>query len=141
MQIFLKKLVTPLACLICLVSLGCGSGEDGPELYPVTGTVTFDGEPVSEGRILFRADEGTGKGYGGVIKDGTYTLEAVDGEMTVEILASRAVPGKFGEAASPDEEPPPLMEMYVPEQYNTKTTLTATVKPDGENTIPFQLTP
>ncbi|MBD3675260.1 MAG: hypothetical protein HUJ26_17230 [Planctomycetaceae bacterium] len=141
MQILLKQLMTLQACLICLITVGCGgSGGDGPELFPVTGTVTFDGEPVSEGRILFRADGGAGKGYAGEIKEGTYTVETVAGDMTVEIVASREVPGKFGEAASPDEEPPPLMEMYIPEKYNTKTTLTATVS-DGENTIPFELEP
>jgi hypothetical protein len=140
MRIFLKQLLTFQAVLICLSTLGCGGGApDGPELFPVTGTVTFDGEPISEGRILFRADGGTGKGYGGDIKDGTYTLETVSGSMKVEITASRIVPGKFGEAASPDEDPPPLSEMYIPEIYNTKSTLTAEVKEDGENTIPFDL--
>jgi hypothetical protein len=142
MKIFLKQLLTFQAVLVCLSTLGCGGGApDGPELFPVTGTVTFDGEPINEGSILFRADGGTGKGYAGEIKDGSYTLETVTGEMKVEITASRAVPGKFGEAASPDEEPPPLMEMYIPAQYNTKSTLTAEVKADGDNTIPFELTP
>lgn len=126
----------------CLMAIGCGGpGGDAPELFPVTGTVTFDGKPISEGSILFRADGGTGAGYAAEIKDGNYEIETVPGEMKVEITASRIVPGKFGEAASPDEEPPPLSEMYIPEKYNTKSTLTAEVKADGENTIPFKLEP
>lgn len=139
---FLKQLITIPAVLIALTTLGCGGDAgDGPTMIPVTGTVSFDGEPISEGRILFRADAGAGKGYSAEIKEGEYELECEAGEMKVEILASRAVPGKFGEAASPDEEPPPLMEMYIPAKYNTKTTLTATVSADGDNAIPFELAP
>ncbi|MDB4637479.1 MAG: hypothetical protein P8M30_16530 [Planctomycetaceae bacterium] len=140
MRIFQTQRLTIPAIFICLASIGCGGSSDkGPELFPATGTVTFDGEPISEGRILFRADGGAGNAYTSVIKDGKYEIELVSGEMKVEIIASRIVPGEFGEAASPDEEAPPLSEMYIPEIFNTKSTLTADIKADGENTIPFDL--
>lgn len=133
--------LTPLfritfACLL-LVSLGCGKGTDGPQLYSVTGTATFDGSPIETGKILFRS-AGAGKGFAGDIVNGEYKLEAEAGEMKVEITASRIIPGKF-DNSNPDDDPQPVGEMYIPAKYNTESELKATVKADGENTIPFEL--
>ncbi|MCA9070876.1 MAG: hypothetical protein KDA84_18230, partial [Planctomycetaceae bacterium] len=76
------------------------------------------------------------------IVDGKYELETEAGAMKVEITASRPVPGKMEPGPSPDEPAVPVMEMYIPRKYNSQTTLTATVDPEGENTIPtFELTP
>jgi len=134
-----RSVLFPLLGLVGLISAGCGGGSgDAPALYNVEGTVTFAGEPVETGRIQFRADEGAGTAYSAEITNGKYKLETVPGKMKIEITASRAVPGKMGEAASPDEQPQPVMEMYIPAKYNTASTLTAEVT-KGDNTIPFQL--
>lgn len=145
MQLFLKRLFNVssrhafLAAALLLGTLsGCGGKETGPEKFTVTGNVTVDGAPLEKGRIQFRAG-GNGKAFVGEITDGEYSLETEAGSMTVEITASRAIPGKFDEGASPDDEPQPIMEMYIPEQYNSKTTLKADVTPDGENKFPFEL--
>src|SRR5690606_23163415 len=45
------------ACL-SLGLVGCGAGADGPPMYAVSGLVTFDGQPVEKGRILFRQTDG-----------------------------------------------------------------------------------
>jgi len=121
-----------------IFSVGCGGGDDGPEMYDVSGEVTFDGVPVESGRILFRSTDG-GKAFAGEIKDGSYELETEPGPMTVEVTASRIVPGKFT-SASPDDEPEPVGEMYIPAKYNSKTELSATVTEDGDNEFPFSLT-
>ena len=144
MNKFLKNLPAPawisLVLSVPCLSTGCGGGtSDGPDLFPVTGTVQFDGTPVEEGRILFRTDSGAGRAYSTEIKNGSYTLEIEPGPVKVEVTASRVIPGKFGEPASPDEEPPPLSEMYIPAKYNSESTLTANVSA-GDNTIPFDLT-
>ena len=36
--------------LVCLLLIGCGTG---PRLAPVSGTVTLDGEPVDQVRVVF----------------------------------------------------------------------------------------
>ncbi len=36
--------------LVCLLLIGCGTG---PRLVPVSGTVTLDGEPVDQVRVVF----------------------------------------------------------------------------------------
>lgn len=128
------------ALLLAPVALvGCGGGPEGPELFPVSGTVTFDGSPVDDGRILFRRAEGDQKAYSAEIKAGKYSLECEAGKVKVEITASRLIPGKF-DTSNPDDEPQPVGEMYIPAKYNSESTLEAEVKSAGENTIPFDLT-
>lgn len=122
-----------------VVLVGCGGGPEGPELFPVSGTVTFDGSPVDDGRILFRRAEGDQKAYSAEIKAGKYSLECEAGKVKVEITASRLIPGKF-DTSNPDDEPQPVGEMYIPAKYNSESTLEAEVKSAGENTIPFDLT-
>jgi len=123
-----------------LVFAGCGGDEAGPALHEVSGTVSLDGEPVQDGRIQFRSKTAEAKAYSAPITSGEYEVQTEPGSMSVEITASRIIPGKFGESASPDDPPPPLSEMYIPEQYNSKTTLTADIQADLDNVVPFDLT-
>lgn len=47
-------------------SLGCGPANDGPTRYDVSGTVTYEGQPVLKGFIYFSPDTEQGnKGPGG----------------------------------------------------------------------------
>ena len=124
--------------LAVILSVGCSSAPEGEPVFPVSGTVTFDGTPIAEGRIQFRETEGDQQAFSGEIKDGKYSLEAQAGAMKVEVLASRPT-GKF-DKSNPDEPPQPIGEMYIPAKYNAETSLTAEVKADGENVIPFELT-
>lgn len=62
-----------IALLGMIVLLGCGSG--GPAQYHVSGTVTYGGQPVPTGQVLFAPD--TAKGNSGPatavrIQDGKY---------------------------------------------------------------------
>ncbi len=107
-------------------------------MFTVTGTVTFDGAPVEDGRIQFRKAEGDQKAFSTEIKAGAYKCETEAGAMQVEITASRPS-GKF-DTSNPDDPPQPIGEMYIPAKYNSETTLTADVKDSGENVIPFELT-
>jgi len=123
------------ALLAIVVLVGCGS-RSGLDLHRVTGKVTFDGEPVKDGRILFRATDGDQRAFSGPIENGLYKLEARPGKMRGEITASRIVPGKF-DTSNPGEKVP-IGEMYIPARYNSKTELTTEVKP-GSNTADFAL--
>jgi hypothetical protein len=144
MSWFSRNAAATVSCAVCIVlasllSAGCGGATEGPALYPVTGTVTLNGEPIEEGRIQFREQEGDRRAFSGQIVDGEYSLEAEPGSMDVQIYASRIVPGKF-DTSNPDDDPQPVGEMYIPEKYNSRTTLTAEVSASGDNNIPFELT-
>lgn len=127
--------VMKVPCVLCvaaasmLLLVGCGSS--GPETYTVSGTVTFDGAPVAEGDISFWDPDRQVGACGGKIVDGSYSFESSPGKKNVDITAYRAIPGKMDTTSNPGEETP-MMEMYIPEMYNTPasvrpTTLSAEV--------------
>jgi hypothetical protein len=136
----------PAALLLLLplaVVAGCGYGNTSR--VPVKGEVTFDDAPVDNGVIIFLPDgdsPGGGEGIkcGGPIVDGKYALEAGKGprpgHYRVEIVWNK----KTGKQV-PSNDPPNLIDETVqvlPEKFNTKSTLTADVKPQA-NVIDFPL--
>ena len=138
MRIQCKCVFTPLVALaLGALASGCGGSSDGPKLNAVSGVVTFDGEPIKEGRILFRALGAGGRSYSAPIANGAYDVKAEAGPVAVEVTASRLVPGKVDRS---NPVPEPAGEMYIPKRYSgPETTLKAEVKPGG-NTLPFALT-
>lgn len=120
---------------VCLFSglVGCGGAADG--LQAVHGTVTFDGEPIEKGRILLRQTTGDQKAYAAEIANGRFELRAEEGPTSVEIRASRIIPGKFDHS---NGVPEPVGEMYIPAKYNSKTELTADIT-SGTNELQFDL--
>lgn len=114
-----------------LAIVGCSSS--GPKTYEVSGNVTFNGQPVSEGAIMFLPADKSINPQGGIIKDGAYKLRAEAGSYSVQITATRPVPGKKGPMGED------AVEQYIPANYNEQTTLNAEVKA-SENQLDFPLT-
>jgi len=72
------------ALSLAVLIAGCGRVEDGPQRYKVSGTVTYDGEPVPKGFIMLSPDTSKGNkgpGSGAKIVDGKF--ETQDGKGTV----------------------------------------------------------
>ena len=120
-----------LLFVLLLVSFGCDSG---PRLYEITGKVTFDGTPVAKGDITLRPEKTSTAPQGATIKDGSFQMKANEGKYKVEIISTRVVPGKKGPMGED------AIEEFIPEKYNTKTTLGAEVKSSGKNELIFELT-
>ena len=57
--------------LLALVASGC---SNGPHLTKVTGTVTFEGIPLTNGSISFVSDSGRANAAGIINEHGEYTL-------------------------------------------------------------------
>lgn len=129
-------LMVRFALLCSLFLAGCWGKPDGPETVTVSGSVTVDGAPLSEGQISFRPEGGQLSGGAGKITDGKYSFQAPYAQMTVEITAFRAVPGKFVED-NPGEKTA-VMEQYLPAKYNTQTELKADVNSKSK-TFDFEL--
>lgn len=111
---------------------GCGSAE--PKTYRVTGTVTFDGQGVSNGEIIFFDNDPKIGPDASQISQGDFDFQAKAGSKRVEIRASRPVPGMK------DMSGAPLTDNFIPAKYNDETTLTAAVTADGPNHFDFPLT-
>lgn len=124
------QLVCVAACLLFIT--GCGGAQDAPSTVKVEGTVTFDGEPLSEGSIVFDPTDGKGGSSAGGIENGKFTFDSQLGQKKVLISASR-------ETGKKDQYEEPITESYIPANYNSQTTLTADVKADGENKFTFEL--
>jgi hypothetical protein len=123
-----------LLLYIAIVFLyGCGPPDPG--LYKVSGTVSFDGRPVEKGTIVFEpVDSVPGNSAGGEIHNGVFTLQSRQGKKRVSIRATRPIPGQWNNVMKV-----PAIQQYIPAYYNSKTTLTAEVLPEGENHFEFNL--
>ena len=75
---------------------GCGSSPS-----VVSGSVSYNGQPVGDGHVVFQPADGKGASCGGPIKNGKYTVETTPGKKVVQIIAVKKV--KYGRR-SPQEE-------------------------------------
>jgi len=128
-----------LCCVALLALIGCSGESDRQSLE---GTVTLDGEPLSEGAITFRPMPGTeGPTAGGPIRDGQFSIASDQGTFAgtfrVEISAhkktGRKIPGALG--GEVDET-----VSIIPERYNRQSELTADVEKGAANEFEFELT-
>jgi hypothetical protein len=125
-----------LFVLLACVTVGCGSGSDGPPTYSVTGTVTVDGQPLKTGDIRFDPEVAGMAPDAAVITDGKFSLRAKTGKKRVVITATRDVPGQTKKGAMGEDIP--VTEDFIPARYNTSTELIETVT-TGTNSFKFDL--
>jgi len=78
---------------LLVTTIGCG--PSGPDLVPVRGTVTLDGQPLGQKNLYFSPEAGTpGLGAGGNTKsDGSFELLAVVGGALKDMKGAQV--GKY----------------------------------------------
>ena len=122
--------------LTCMVSLtGCGPGAGAA----VSGKVTLDGSPLDDANITFVPLEGGQRQAAWApVREGKYSIapsaELGTGQFRVEIRALRTT----GEKSNPNDPTLVPAKEAVPSRYNSKSELTADIKP-GSNTVDFDL--
>lgn len=155
------RYVMALSALVVLTALGCGSGDEGPPVpvHPVTGTVTFQGQPVVGADITFYNEAEKRSAFGRTNDKGEYqltTFSANDGAVAgkhVVTIAKYAAPAAASEVAPVESEAyvpptmnqstdPPKADAGLPEKYASQETsgLIAVVNADAPNKIDFTLT-
>ncbi len=78
-----------VATALVVSVLGCGDDSGLGKRYPVSGTVTYKGQPVEKGRISFAPAKNTeGRAAAGDIQNGSYSL-------TTAITNDGALPGSY----------------------------------------------
>lgn len=129
-----RLLVAGIACgLFGLVAPGCSAKpKDLPDLGPVSGTITLDGQPLANVTVVFESETGRSS-FGKTDDAGKYELiytgnykGAVVGKNKVVINSNLDAP------PGPDWKDP------IPAKYNAKSELTADVTA-GSNTFDFAL--
>ena len=128
------------ALAVAWLSLGVGCQREGRlPTAPVRGTVTLDGQPVTEGEVVFLPAAGK-PSRGRLDAEGAFVLSAytsgdgaVIGAHRVGVIARRGEPEEWSEA--------PTVEWLVPPRYANPATsgLTFEVLPNQENTPHFAL--
>jgi hypothetical protein len=121
-------------CLLIFATLliACsGCGPTGPKLFPVSGTVLLDGQPLAEGTIYFKTLE-TGAIDTLPIKDGKFSGQAIEGDRRVEVVAYRLIPvaGQMGGE---------VQESLIASRFNSESTLKAVVSPTAANEYKFEV--
>lgn len=152
----------PIAVLaVALVLSGCGGGGEGTakreKTHPVSGKVTYRGQPVAGATITFNPGQDPARKAGFGITDdngnysiGTYAVGdgAIEGSYMVTI--SKALPAAVRQPDPPEDQYVPPEEMpaakptppvqMIPAKYASPTSsgLTFEVKP-GSNTFDIEL--
>ncbi len=144
-MIMLRTLVSTLALFIAFATLsGCGSG---PQIESVSGTITLDGKPLPDIRVLFQPQnkdpETAGIGsFGLTDSEGKFTLKLSDSErmgavvgIHTVILSDKLTEGAEDSDAGDFGKGP---RSRIPFKYN-KTPPTFEVKPGVENKATLEL--
>lgn len=119
-----------LPALSALLFTGCAPA--GPTTYPVSGKVTWNGQPLPDGFIIFEAPDGSLTPAAGKITDGAYDVRVQAGSKKVQIRADRETGQRDPVMNTIAREP------YIPARYNSATILEADVAPSA-NSFDFDL--
>lgn len=148
----------------CLLSAGCGDGDAPAEpVYPVTGTVTYGGQPVEGATVTFKPDNpGARPAFGFTNAEGVYKLTtfapgdgAMPGGYKIGVEKGSGADEEVNEQ-SPEEyydsenydpnaisrpDPAGTREPPIPVAYATPASsgLFATVTEGGENVVDLPL--
>lgn len=123
-----------LPCALALMLTGCGSSKP---TGTVSGKVTFQGEPITEGEVLLVSDDKTNGGTAKLDSSGTFKISqpVPVGNYTVCVT-----PPPLEMADDPSQVQPP--QSKIPDRYYSELTsdLKREIK-EGENMLEIELTP
>jgi hypothetical protein len=151
LESWFPRFVAFLGLMLGAGFVGCSTGDDD-ELprQAVSGTVTFNGQPLAQGRIQFEPSSPDAKiAAGGEITDGQFAISRDQGPTpgSYRVMVTSAGATKTGGDNAPGAEPakrgavklPPPAAELIPKEYNAQTTLTAKVEAGGPNRFDFTL--
>jgi hypothetical protein len=131
-----------LALGACILLSGCGQG--GPKTYSVEGTVTYQGEPLPLGTVMFVPESGPPSKPAAIDANGHYRLETVAGKHRVQVVAMPERKGgrpDMNVEGGVDYTDVEEVESLIPAKYGRFDTsgVTVTVEAAKTNTIPIDL--
>ena len=117
---------------VCAFAIFAGCSRS--DQVQVTGRITWEGNPVEVGEIIFHPVDTSITPAAGRIRGGEFSFLTKPGKKRVDIQAVR----KTGKRDA--KEGFEITELFIPTRYNTQTELEADVSPDGDNHFEFALT-
>jgi hypothetical protein len=116
------------ACAFALTACLAGCGRsDG--LTAVSGTVSYDGQPVKKGTVTFLPADGNGPTAAAVIADGKYSVKVAPGRKLVRIEGYKVLGRRPYNPGNPKSPMVDKQEQILPQRYNAKSELTREITP------------
>lgn len=134
---FFRSLCT-LFVVTTLAAAGC-SQNDGPQTYPVSGTVTYEGKPLKEGQIAFIPDTtkvNVGPPYSCKVVDGKFSGKSTPGIKKIEVYGS----WETGEMMQMDDgsgQTP--VRKAIPSKFNELSEIEIELKPEANEDLAIEL--
>lgn len=114
---------------------GCGGRSD---IGRVSGTITLEGQPLANARVIFQPQAAGSASYGVTDAEGHYTLQ-YNADTEGAMIGRHTVSVSTFMAGDPDADPPgQISEERIPAKYNATSELMAEVTA-GDNSIDFAL--
>ena len=145
----MSKVVSWVVVVALLLGIvGCQRGATGPTGYPVSGVVTYNGQPVDGAQVVFSpATPGEKLQAASATTDssGRYQLSAQPGEYVVMVMkyeSPQAAAGGGGEYQPPEEgQATPVAKNILPGKYADSGTSPLRVRVEAKtNEINLELT-
>lgn len=118
-----------LLSIMSIASLTGCSPSDG--MVEVSGTVTWNGQPIETGFVSFVPDPGKSPQAGKIV-NGQFRFRAYPGQNTIRILAEKK--GEFNQAMNQYN-----YHQFLPPKYNEESELSEEVSASGSNVFNFPL--
>jgi hypothetical protein len=88
----MRPFTAALVCASVIFLIGCGTADDSARRVPVSGRVTYNGEPLGTGSVIFRPDARRGntethEARGAIDAQGNYRLATQTGSGPKEGVA------------------------------------------------------
>jgi hypothetical protein len=120
----LRLAVCGFAVVACLA--GCSRSGGMTE---ISGTVSYDGQPVKKGMITFVPANGSGPTAAAKIAEGKYSLNVAPGEKLVRIEGYKVVGQRRYSPNNPNSRMVDMQEQFLPDCYNKTSGLTREITP------------
>jgi len=134
----MKSHALPVVLLTTLMLFGgCGS-SDPLSRQAVSGSITLNGEPVSQGSIDFTPTGSTGTMSGAAVTDGKFLIPQEKGLSPGEYLVRISAPSADKERTGGGDFPAPAREL-IPPQYNTRSQEKILVEAGKPNQFDFEI--
>jgi hypothetical protein len=122
--------------MVCMALIGFSLGCSADAKHgTVSGTVTFDGQPLKSGTIRFDSEDGRAAAADGSIVDGKFSVKVLPGDKRVSITSPKVV-GKKKMYDLPDSPVYDVTEELIPKRYNANTELKLSVKAGKQDAEP-----
>ncbi len=105
------RIVTPVLFGLCGAFVGCGSSKT--EFTEVKGTVTYKGQKLTHGMVVFKSKDGNQRGVSPISAQGTFSIKSPVGPVVAAVVTS-----PDSDKDLKDENRPAVKDVVVPRGIN-----------------------